>query len=53
MLVLLSLAVLCAAIRLAQAQPALSQPMIMQWRYESDRTSNLTPAADGKSIYLP
>lgn len=36
-----------------QAQTALSQPMIMRWRYQSDRTSNLTPASDGKTIYLP
>jgi len=37
----------------AQGQPALSQPMIMHWRYQSDRTTNLTPASDGKTIYLP
>jgi eukaryotic-like serine/threonine-protein kinase len=36
-----------------KAQPALSQPMIMQWRFQSDRTSNLTPASDGKTVYLP
>lgn len=37
----------------AQTQTALSQPLIVKWRYESDRTTNLTPASDGKTIYLP
>ena len=37
----------------AQTQIVLSQPLIVKWRYESDRTTNLTPASDGKAIYLP
>ena len=49
----LALAASGAYVISAQAQPALSQPMIMQWRYQSDRTSNLTPASDGKIIYMP
>ena len=49
----LVLAATGASVISAQAQPALSQPMIMQWRYQSDRTLNLTPASDGKIIYLP
>jgi outer membrane protein assembly factor BamB len=32
---------------------ALSQPLTVRWRYESDRTSNFTPAADGTTVYLP
>jgi outer membrane protein assembly factor BamB len=36
----------------AQAQTALSQPLIVKWRYESDRTTNLTPASDKNTIYL-
>lgn len=32
---------------------ALSKPLTLKWRYETDQTSNLTPAADGKTIYLP
>ncbi|MFS8086832.1 MAG: PQQ-binding-like beta-propeller repeat protein [Acidobacteriota bacterium] len=36
-----------------QAQTALSQPLIVKWRYESDRTTNLTPASDGKTVFLP
>jgi len=37
----------------AQTQTALSQPLIVKWRYESDRTTNLTPASDKNAIYLP
>ncbi|HYR75883.1 MAG TPA: PQQ-binding-like beta-propeller repeat protein [Pyrinomonadaceae bacterium] len=37
----------------ARAQTALSQPLIVKWRYESDRTTNLTPASDKNAIYLP
>src|SRR6266446_5953400 len=36
-----------------QTQTALSRPLIIKWRYESDRTTNLTPASDGKTVYLP
>src|SRR5258708_6150183 len=36
-----------------QNQIALSQPLTVRWRYESDRTSNFTPAADGTTVYLP
>ena len=32
---------------------ALSQPLIVKWRYESDRMSNLTPAADDRTVYVP
>jgi outer membrane protein assembly factor BamB len=32
---------------------ALSQPLTIKWRYDSDQTSNLTPASDGSMIYLP
>jgi outer membrane protein assembly factor BamB len=36
-----------------RAQIALSQPLVVRWRYVSDRTSNFTPAADGRTVYLP
>ncbi len=36
-----------------QKQIALSQPLTVRWRYESDRTSNFTPASDGTTVYLP
>ena len=34
-------------------QIALSEPLTIRWRYESDRTSNFTPATDGTTVYLP
>src|SRR6266850_5057259 len=38
---------------LEQNQIALSQPLIVKWRYQSDQTSNLTPAADKTNVFLP
>jgi eukaryotic-like serine/threonine-protein kinase len=32
---------------------ALSQPLTLRWRYESNLTLNLTPAFDEESIYVP
>src|ERR1700730_7426917 len=37
----------------AQTLTALSRPLIIKWRYDSDQTTNLTPASDGKTVYLP
>lgn len=34
-------------------QFSLSQPMTVRWEYETDRTINLTPAANGEIVYLP
>ena len=34
-------------------QPALSRPLTITWRYQSDRMSNLTPATDGQTVYIP
>ena len=34
-------------------QIALSQPLTAKWFYESELTTNLTPATDGERIYLP
>jgi outer membrane protein assembly factor BamB len=31
----------------------LAQPLIVRWKYESDRITNLTPASDNQTIYLP
>ncbi len=36
-----------------QNQIALSQPLVVKWRYQSDQTSNLTPAADKTTVFLP
>ncbi len=35
------------------AQVALSQPLTIRWRYDSNLTLNLTPAFDQERIYLP
>lgn len=40
----------------AFAKPAelvLSQPLALRWRYNSERTTNFTPATDGNTIYIP
>lgn len=37
----------------ADAQVALSQPLIVRWQFESDATVNFTPATDGERLYLP
>src|ERR1700693_5719646 len=34
-------------------QIALAQPLTVTWRYESDKTSNLPPAADTSTVFLP
>lgn len=33
--------------------PALSQPLTVAWRYNTDRTTDLTPAADTESVFFP
>jgi len=37
----------------AGARVALSQPLTIRWRYDSNLTLNLTPAFDQERIYLP
>jgi outer membrane protein assembly factor BamB len=32
---------------------ALSQPLRLAWRYNTDRTTDLTPAADAESVFFP
>ncbi len=32
---------------------ALSQPLVVKWRYTTDQISNLTPAADKTTIFVP
>jgi outer membrane protein assembly factor BamB len=34
-------------------QLSLSNPLRLKWRYASDKTSNFTPASDGKTVYVP
>ena len=31
----------------------LSQPLTIAWRYQNDRTTDLTPAADDKTVFVP
>jgi eukaryotic-like serine/threonine-protein kinase len=51
---LLTAAFVCLPIvRGAGDGPALSQPLTVTWRYQSDQTSNLTPASDANTIFLP
>lgn len=33
--------------------PALSQPLTIAWRYHTDQTTDLTPAADAESVFFP
>jgi outer membrane protein assembly factor BamB len=33
--------------------PILSQPFSIAWRYQTDQTTDLTPAADGKTVFVP
>jgi outer membrane protein assembly factor BamB len=37
----------------APDQVALSQPLIVKWRYQTDQISNLTPAADKTTVFVP
>src|SRR5712664_591925 len=36
-----------------QNQIALSQPLIVKWRYQTDQISNVNPAADKTTVFLP
>src|SRR3981081_81230 len=43
-----------SAVRSQGQKPlALSQPLVVKWHYQSDQTSNLTPAADKTTVFLP
>jgi outer membrane protein assembly factor BamB len=53
LVMMLGLSLGSAGRRLGQNQIALSQPLIVKWRYQSDQTSNLTPAADKTTVFLP
>jgi eukaryotic-like serine/threonine-protein kinase len=52
----LSVMLATAAVRLPHVKedgPILSQPLSIVWRYQTDRTTNLTPAADGQTVFVP
>jgi len=42
-----------AALPVRTDQIALSQPLTMKWRYQSDQISNLTPASDPTTVFVP
>jgi outer membrane protein assembly factor BamB len=33
--------------------PILTQPLSVVWRYQTDQTTDLTPAADGQTVFVP
>lgn len=33
--------------------PALAQPLTIAWRYHTDQTTDLTPAADAQTVFFP
>src|SRR5262249_21351975 len=33
--------------------PTLSQPLTIAWRYHTDQTTDLTPAADSQTVFFP
>jgi len=53
LVVLFGGAIPSAARHAQQKQIELSRPLVVKWRYQSDQTSNLTPAADKTTVYLP
>src|ERR1700682_3729033 len=53
LLALFGYAIPFAAPYSGQKRIALSQPLVVKWRYQSDQTSNLTPAADKTTVFLP
>ena len=41
------------ALATGDGELALSNPLTLKWRYESDQTTNFAPATDGTTVYLP
>src|ERR1043165_5752727 len=33
--------------------PILSEPLSVAWRYQTDQTTDFTPAADGQTVFVP
>lgn len=42
-----------AGVRTSEDGLVLSQPLTVTWRYQSDRMTDLTPAADDKTVFVP
>jgi outer membrane protein assembly factor BamB len=48
----LATAAICLG-RTKEDGPVLSQPLSVAWRYQTDQTTNLTPATDGQTVFVP
>jgi len=46
-------AAVCSATTKVEDGPTLSQPLTIAWRYETDQTTDLTPAADAHTVFIP
>lgn len=46
-------AAICSATTGAGDGPILSQPLTIAWRYETDQTTDFTPAADAHTVFIP
>jgi len=46
-------AVICSATTRIEDGPTLSQPLTIAWRYQTDQTTDLTPAADAHTVFIP
>ena len=46
-------AAICSATTKVEDGPTLSQPLTVAWRYETDQTTELTPAADAHTVFIP
>ena len=46
-------AVICSATGRVDDGLTLSQPLTIAWRYQTDQTTDLTPAADAHTVFIP
>jgi outer membrane protein assembly factor BamB len=46
-------AAICSAAVKVDDGPILSQPLTVAWRYTTDQTTDLTPAADEHTVFIP
>lgn len=53
LLVFLMLGLAGGSAKTKNDEPILTQPLTLVWRYQSDNTTDLTPAADGQTVFVP
>ena len=46
-------AAICSATTKVEDGPTLSRPLMIAWRYETDQTTDFTPAADAHTVFIP